>query len=234
MAKKVTTLACKEGEIKIRCSYSDLLDPKGLIAHPDNNNTHSEKQKEIAKAVLLSTGWLDPVVVSRSTMRIISGHLRAEVAAEMGLAHIPCSLQDFSGRVDEVKCLTVMNELARHADFSTPKFKDFQGQVKEEIDNTEYQESFFNPHAWGFEKWPKEKAEKTKKEPVIVIKEGDVWLLGPHKLELGGFNTPNTADKVQKLIKSWRKLQGAPAILEATGQTFEEVLKERIQQLNEL
>ena len=227
----LSIIPSREGEISIWCQ-GQMLDPKGLIPHPDNNNTHSEQQLEMAKAVLRANGWRNPVVISKKNDRIISGHLRVLAAIQMGMEKVPVDIQYFENRVEEVKHLTADNELARPSEFNKVKFIDYQKEQEAEMDKDTYQLTFYNPHEHGLAAYPKEKPEGTKKEPVIVIKEGDVWNLGPHRLELGDFSTPNTADKIQKLLKSWRKLHGAPALLETEGdsKTYEEVFKERTQE----
>lgn len=221
----LVVIPCKEGEIKVWAEHNAYLDPKGLIAHPDNNNIHTDDQVEVLKAVLKVSGWREPVVVSQKSMRIVSGHLRVATAIKMGMDKIPVSLQYFENRIEEVRHLTADNELARMASFDIPKFKDMQQELMEELEPNQYQASFFNPHEWGMGKYPKEKAQGTKKEPVIYIAEGQMWQLGPNELHLGSM-TPQVANHIQKFIKKWRKINGAPAVLEATGQTFEEVVKE--------
>lgn len=224
MAKKLSVLQCKEGEIQIHCHYSDLLDPAGLIPHPDNNNLHTQEQVDIAKAVLKASGWRQPVVVSKETMRIVSGHLRVMTALEMGMDKVPVSLQSFPTRVDEVRHLTADNELARMAEFDSPKFIDAMKGFKKEMGKNEFQTTFFDPHAFGLTSFPKPEEDKEPKvKPAVpeIIKDGQVWLLGGHTFSVGEV-AEFQQEGIQKFLKSWRKIQGAPAVLEGTGQTYDE------------
>lgn len=222
----------KEGEIKVYGNYS-TLDPKGLIPHPDNNNIHTPEQIEVMKDVLKSNGFRVPVIVSEESQRIISGHLRVQAAISLGMEQVPVSLQAFKSRIEEVRHLTADNEVARLAKFDPPKFKDFQKDIKKELKNNDFQMTFFNPHEWGMKKFPKEKAQGTKKEPIIIIKDEQVWDLGPHKLEIGKLATPNIANHIQKFLKGWRKVSGGAAVLEETRQTFEELMDQENEKAQE-
>lgn len=227
--KPVEVISCKEGDVTVHTSYSHMLDPKGLIPHPDNNNLHSQEQVDAAKSAIKASGWRERVVVSVANQKIVSGHLRVLAAIEMGMDKIPVDMQNFESRIDEVRFLTAANELARHANFDKKIFMKTQRELKKEMDKNQYKLAFMKPQDFGLKEWPKEDEESTPEAKLPIqslLKEGDVWNLGPHKLELGTVN-PDYEDTFQKFIRKWRKLQGAPAILEATGQTFDEVMDER-------
>lgn len=228
----VEVLPCREGEIKVWCTHTNLLDPKGLIPHPDNNNLHSEEQVEVMKAALKANGWRENIVVSETTQRIVSGHLRVLTAISMGLEKVPVDIQYFESRLEEVKHLTADNELARLAEFDPTIFLKTRKELKKELNKNQFQMAFMNPHDFGMTAWPKEGEEdekgKNSKLPIeSLLKEGDVWLLGDtHRLILGETN-PLHEDHLQKFLRKFRKLHGTPAVLQATGQTFDEVIDER-------
>lgn len=227
--KKVQGIESKEGTILIHSSYTHMLDPRGLVPHPDNNNLHSQDQVEATKAVLKASGWRERVVISEKNQKIISGHLRVMTAIEMGMDKIPVDMQPFETRLDEVRHLTACNELARHASFDKKIFMKTQKELKKELDKNQYKLAFMKPQNFGLEAWPKEDEEKGKNSPLPIqrlLKEGDVWQLGPHTLTLGATSEINE-DHFQKFLRKWRKVQGAPAILESIGQTFDEVMDER-------
>lgn len=227
MKKKVAAIDCREGEIKVHVNYTHLMDPKGLIPHPQNNNQHPEEQVEVMKAVLKASGWRTPVIVSEKTGRIISGHLRVHTAIQMGLSKIPVDMQVFESNLDEVRHLTADNELARMAEFEAPKFIDFKADQERQLSTDDFQLAFFNPKDWGMMKYPKEKAEKTKKEPVIVIEEGQEWNLGSSGLiTIPNLDAPNLGDYIQKFLNGFRKKSGEPVTL-PDGQTWEEYLEEK-------
>lgn len=229
MSKTVLVLSCKEGEVTVHTSYTAMLDPKGLIPHPENNNIHSQKQVDCAKKAIKSSGWRERVVVSEKTQNIVSGHLRVVVAMEMGLEKIPVDVQHFESEFEEFRFLTASNELARQAQFDDGKFLETKKKFKKKMGKNEFQESFFSSEDFGLLAFPKEEGPDVEKSLAIkpmILKEGDVWNLGPHRLELGKTTEENEMH-IQKFLKGWKKVQGAPAILEATGQTYDEVFEER-------
>ena len=57
------------------------VDPRDLIAHPLNPKIHTELQREAIGAALGRIGWVLPIIVNRTTGRIIDGHGRVEEAA---------------------------------------------------------------------------------------------------------------------------------------------------------
>ena len=69
------------------------LDPKVLVAHPNNPRTKLTGIKELAASVKL-VGVVQPLVVIKDDdgYRIIAGHRRAAAAIEAGAATVPCLL----------------------------------------------------------------------------------------------------------------------------------------------
>jgi hypothetical protein len=224
-------LSCREGEISVWSTYTVLADPKGLIPHPDNNNLHSQEQVDIMKAVLKANGWRDSVVVSESTDRIVAGHLRVLAAIDMGLEKIPVDVQAFASRVEEVKHLTADNELARLAEFDKKQFFKTRKDLKKTLNKNQFEMAFIKPQDFGLKAWPKDDEDKEKgkntKLPIQgLLKEGDIWLVGEHRLILGA-TVNDQEDHLQKFLRKFRKLTGKPAILQKTNQTFDEVMDER-------
>lgn len=235
MKKKASVISCQGGEIKIHVNYTHMMDPKGLVPHPQNNNQHPEEQIEVMKAVLRASGWRTPVIVSEKTGRIVSGHLRVQTAIQMGMDKIPVDMQVFESALDEVRHLTADNELARMAEFDAPKFIDYQKDQKKELSKDDFQLAFFNPHDWGMTAYPKPKAEQTKKEAVVVIEEGQKWLLGTSGglLQVPALEAPNLGDYIQKFLKGFRKKSGEAVTLKETGQTWEEYLEEKLMEVED-
>lgn len=228
---KTHVLSCREGEFTVHCGFTQLMDPKGLVEHPDNNNLHSQEQIEIMKHVLRANGWRKPVLVSRSNLRIITGHLAVMTALEMGLEEIPVELQDFASRIEEVKHLTADNEIARISEFDKDAFFKTKRQMKKEMGRNEFQLSFANPNEFGLPTYPKETEEdksKPVKEVLEIVRSGETWMLGEHRLEINHLEKHHQ-EPLQKFLKAWKKIHGTPATNLETGTTYDQVFKERSQ-----
>lgn len=65
------------------------VDPRDLIAHPLNPKIHTELQREAIGAALGRIGWVLPIIVNRTTGRIIDGHGRVEEAIAAGVDRVP-------------------------------------------------------------------------------------------------------------------------------------------------
>jgi hypothetical protein len=66
-----------------------LDSPEQLVANPANFRVHPADQREAVRASLEEHGWVEPVVENRRTGYLLNGHLRAEIAVEMGTPLIP-------------------------------------------------------------------------------------------------------------------------------------------------
>lgn len=65
------------------------VDPSTLIANPRNWRTHPPEQRAALIAELDRVGWVQSVVVNRTTGHLVDGHLRVEVAVERKVEAIP-------------------------------------------------------------------------------------------------------------------------------------------------
>src|SRR3954466_3006160 len=67
-----------------------------------NARTHSKKQIEKLIGIVRRFGFINPIIVAESGV-IIAGHLRREVADQLGMTHVP------------VICITHLSELEKRA-----------------------------------------------------------------------------------------------------------------------
>jgi hypothetical protein len=102
--------------MEIDCAYDELIDVNKLVPHPRNNNQHPIEQLEEFARILKSVGvWRHPIVVSRKSGFIISGHGRLTVAKMIEMEKVPVNYQEFENEAAEVQQLTFDNEIARWA-----------------------------------------------------------------------------------------------------------------------
>lgn len=98
-----------------RISRTGAADPTGLLAHPDNWRIHPEHQQHVMEGVLSDLGWIQHVVVSERSGRIVDGHLRVMLAKASGQSSVPVVYVDLDP-ADEAKALASFDSVAALAD----------------------------------------------------------------------------------------------------------------------
>ncbi len=102
--------------IAVHCAYDDLQDIVNLVAHPRNPNRHPDKQVALLAKVIRHQGWRSPIVVSRRSGFIVTGHGRYQAAKVLGVEKVPVNFQDFATEADELAHLVADNRIAELAD----------------------------------------------------------------------------------------------------------------------
>jgi len=98
-----------------RITRTGSADPAGLLAHPDNWRIHPEHQQQVLAGVLGELGWIQHVVVSERSGRIVDGHLRVMLAKASGESAVPVVYVDLDP-ADEAKALASFDSVAALAD----------------------------------------------------------------------------------------------------------------------
>ncbi|MDH4318206.1 MAG: hypothetical protein OEV64_07425 [Desulfobulbaceae bacterium] len=88
------------------------MDPVALIPHPRNPNTHPASQVELLAKVINHQGWRSPIIVSKRSGFVVSGHGRLLAALSMHEPVVPVNDQEFATEADEWAHLIADNRLA--------------------------------------------------------------------------------------------------------------------------
>lgn len=91
------------------------LDPKELIPNPENWRLHGETQTKTMNDVLVEVGWIQQVIVNKTTGRIVDGHLRVKLAIERGEPKVPVVFVELTEQ-EEKKALATLDPLSDLAD----------------------------------------------------------------------------------------------------------------------
>jgi ParB-like chromosome segregation protein Spo0J len=94
-------------------AYADVA-PDQLLANPLNYKIHTAFQGESLEGVLDTVGWIMPVVVNRSTGRVVDGHLRVMRALTAQEPTVPVAWVDLSEE-EERMALASADAIARYA-----------------------------------------------------------------------------------------------------------------------
>lgn len=173
-------------------------DPSQLLANPRNFRVHPANQQAALQGVLKRVGWVDSVIVNQNTGFVIDGHLRVADAISAGEPTIPVSYVDLSEE-EEMLVLATFDQLTALA-----------GRDQEQLDALI---AGLNPDSYDPAVADLLRSLESSKEGVgtaeeddtsleipeePIVKLGDLWLMGEHRLLCG--DSTNDAD-VSRLFK---------------------------------
>lgn len=159
-----------------------------LIPYANNSRTHSDEQINQVASSIKEFGFTNPVLIDQDG-GIIAGHGRVLAAKKLKLTEVPCV--ELQGLTDAQKKAYVIadNQLALNAGWNLDLLKlEIEGltEVDFDIDLLGFDDDFLNgllveepPEGLTDE----DSVPEAPETPVTV--EGDVWLLGRHRLMCG-------------------------------------------------
>jgi DNA modification methylase len=169
--------------------------PKDLIPHPLNWRGHPGYQASALAGVLDDVGWVQSVVVNRTTGRLVDGHLRVELAKRRGELEIPIVEVELS-EAEETLILATLDPIAAMAKAHGDRLR----AVLESIHspNTDVQalvEDIAHRNAIDLFVRPGEEEAPSPEPPEeSSIERGQIIELGPHRLMCGDSGNPADVD----------------------------------------
>ena len=118
-------------EIEIHCKHTKMEDLVNLIPHPQNHNKHPEKQIALLAKIIRHSGWRSPIVVSKRSGFIVSGHGRLDAAKLLNEEKVPIDEQDFKNEADELAHLVADNRIAELSGLSDDKLTELLSGLSE-------------------------------------------------------------------------------------------------------
>ena len=88
-------------------------DADQLLANPANWRIHPRYQQDALKGILNDVGWVQNIIVNRTTGHVIDGHMRAAVAISQG-AQVPVTYVELT-EAEERLMLAVLDPIAAMA-----------------------------------------------------------------------------------------------------------------------
>jgi DNA modification methylase len=161
-----------------------------------NSRVHSEAQVDQIAASLKKFGWTMPVLVDENGV-LIAGHARVRAAQKLGWDEAPCRVAEGWPEAKKTAYQIADNKLAENASWDNEILR---SQIKA-LDGHD-----FDLTVLGFDSGTIDRLLETP-FPVVgkvdendappapetpFVKEGDVWLCGPHRLICGDATSPDT------------------------------------------
>jgi len=111
-----------------RIVETGTADPRSLIANPQNWRKHPKSQADAISGVLDEVGWVQDVIVNRTTGRLVDGHLRVEVAIQTKQETIPVTYVDLS-EAEEALILATFDPISAMATADAEILRDLLDHV---------------------------------------------------------------------------------------------------------
>jgi DNA modification methylase len=178
----------------------ESLEVSKLIPYARNSRTHSEEQVIQIAGSIQEFGFTNPVLIGTDN-DIIAGHGRVMAAKKLGISKVPCIRLGHLTDAQKKAYIIADNKLALNAGWDEELLA---------IELTELNEEEFDLGLTGFSEeeiaellnqeeveglTDEDEAPEPEENPVTV--EGDVWLLGRHRLMCGD---STSIDAVEKLM----------------------------------
>ncbi len=170
-----------------------------LIPYARNSRTHSEDQIKQIAASMKEWGWTNPVLIDEEN-GIIAGHGRVMAAELLGYEDIPCMVAEGWTEAQKRAYVIADNKLALNAgwdnDLLAVEFSEL-GDLGFDLELTGFdldEIDALKPVELNEGLTDEDDVPEAPDEP--VTKEGDVWVLGRHRLMCGDSTSIDEVDKL--------------------------------------
>jgi DNA modification methylase len=171
-----------------------------LIPYAKNSRTHSDEQVAQVAASIKEFGFTNPILID-SQNAIIAGHGRLKASQRLGLSEVPCIRLEHLTESQKRAYVIADNKLALNAGWDDELLALELGDLKD--DGFDISLTGFTDEELKSLVIPEEVEGLTDEDDVPeipeepVTKEGDVWILGNHRLMCGD---STSIDAVEKLM----------------------------------
>ena len=176
-----------------------LVPIEKLVPYINNARTHSHEQINKLRSSLREFGFINPVIIDRD-FNVIAGHGRILAAKAENISEVPCVFVDYLNDAQKKAYILSDNRMAMDAGWD-------EELLKIEIESLQAED--FDLSLTGFDE--KELASifdsdtdakdddfdvEAELEKPCITKQGDIWILGRHKVICGDSTEPSTFEKL--------------------------------------
>lgn len=116
---------------------SAMVDPSILCPNPKNWRRHPKYQREAMTNVFNEIGWIQDIIVNKTTGNIIDGHMRAELAVKNKEKLVPVKYVELSDD-EERQALITYDPLSALAEQDNEMVKQLLGDISNNIDMSKF------------------------------------------------------------------------------------------------
>ena len=174
-----------------------------LIPYANNARTHSKNQINKLRSSLREFGFINPILIDKD-YNILAGHGRVMAAKEEGIKEVPCVLVEHLTEGQKKAYILADNRLAMDAgwddellalELENLKELDFDMDLTG-FDAAEIDELFSNIHDKDVQDDDFDVEAALEEEP--ISKQGDIWILGRHRLICGDSTKAETYEELME------------------------------------
>lgn len=173
----------------------EKVDIDKLVPYARNARTHSKEQILQLRASLREFGFVNPVIVDKD-LNVIAGHGRILAAKEEGITEVPCVFVEYLTEAQKRAYIIADNRLALNAGWDAEmlsvEIADLQG-VDFDISLLGFDDAELNKLMGGLEEVKDDDFDvDAELEKPSITKNGDIWILGNHRLICGDSTKADT------------------------------------------
>jgi len=175
-----------------------LTNTESLIPYAGNSRTHSDEQVRQIAASIKEFGFNNPVLIDEAN-GIIAGHGRVLAAAKLELKEVPTICLKHLSDAQRRAYVIADNKLAMNAGWDEDALAAEIARLSEEdfdIDllgfNTDELDALLDEQTEGLT--DEDEVPEAPEQPVTI--EGDIWLLGDHRVMCGDSTSVDTVEKL--------------------------------------
>ena len=109
-----------------------MVDPSILCPNPKNWRRHPKYQQEAMTNVFNEIGWIQDIIVNKTTGNIIDGHMRADLAVKNKEKLVPVKYVELSEE-EERQALITYDPLSSMAETNRDMLNSLIGDIKQQV-----------------------------------------------------------------------------------------------------
>lgn len=154
--------------------------PDQLLANPSNWRIHPKAQQDALAGVLGEVGWVQSVIVNRTTGNLVDGHLRVSLALREGTPTIPVVYVELTPE-EENLVLATIDPIGAMAATDKAQLETLLAEVS--TNDPAVRDLL---ETMGQDPWARDAStESTPAKADPIAKVGDLWVIGNHRILCG-------------------------------------------------
>ena len=158
-----------------------------LKPYEKNSRTHSQEQINQVIGSIKEFGFTNPLLIDENN-NIIAGHCRLEAAKNIGIVDIPCVVMAGFSEAQRIAYVIADNQLALNAGWDMDILKEEAMKLQDmdyNVDMLGFDDDFIKELTFDQFEGSGDEDNIPEISQDIVVKNGDLWILGNHRLFCG-------------------------------------------------
>ena len=180
--------------------------PDQLLANPNNWRRHPKVQLDALEGMLQHVGWVQRVVVNRTTGHMVDGHARVELALKRNEPEVPVLYVELTPEEESV-VLAALDPIGGLAETDQSMLDTLLHEIGETGDRQldEFLASLRGEEAAVLDEGLTDEDETPDPPDDPVTKPGDLWVMGPHRLLCGDSTSITDLERLcaGQLVDMW-------------------------------